>query len=58
MSEVKGKIKILENKIVLKTDKGSETYIKTRDINVNSWIQYKGDFYELDTIWESSEEEE
>jgi hypothetical protein len=57
MSEVKGKIKILENKIVLKTDKGSETYIKTRDTNANSWIQYKGEFYELDTIWESSDEE-
>lgn len=57
MSEVKGKIKISENKIVLKTDKGIETYIRTMNITANSWIQFKGDFYELDTVWESSDDE-
>ena len=38
MAELKGTIKILENKIILKTEGKSETYIKRYSINDSSWI--------------------
>lgn len=57
MEDIKGKIKILENKIILKTGKETENYIKTKNVTANSWIEFKGEFYELDKIWESSEDE-
>ena len=56
MADVKGTIKILENKIILKTENGSETYIKTKSFDVKSWIEFKGDFYELDVIYETSDD--
>lgn len=48
MAELKGTIKILENKIILKTEGKSETYIKRYSINDSSWIEFKGDIYELE----------
>lgn len=48
MAVVKGTIKILENKIILKTEGKSETYIKRYSINDSSWIVFKGDIYELE----------
>lgn len=48
MAEIKGTIKILENKIILKTEGKQETYIKRYSISENSWIEYKGDVYELE----------
>lgn len=57
MSEVKGKVKILEGKIILKTEKEVETYIKTKNVIANSWLIFKGEFYELDKVWESSDDE-
>ena len=48
MAVVKGTIKILENKIILKTEGKSETYIKKYSINDSSWIGFKGDIYELE----------
>ena len=48
MAVVKGTIKILENKIILKTEGKSETYIKRYSINDSSWIEFKGDIYELE----------
>jgi hypothetical protein len=48
MAEVKGTIKILENKIILKTKDKTETYIKRYQISDLSWIEFKGDIYELE----------
>jgi len=48
MAELKGTIKILENKIILKKEGKSETYIKRYSINDSSWIEFKGDIYELE----------
>ncbi len=48
MVELKGTIKILENKIILKTEGKSETYIKRYSINNSSWIEFRGDIYELE----------
>lgn len=48
MAELKGTIKILENKIILKTEGKHETYIKRYSINESSWIEFKGDVYELE----------
>ncbi len=48
MAEVKGTIKILENKIILKTKDKTETYIKRYQISDLSWIEFRGDIYELE----------
>jgi hypothetical protein len=61
MAEIKGTIKILENKIILKTEGKQETYIKRYSISENSWIEYRGDVYELelsDTLDTDSESED
>lgn len=58
MTDIKGKIKILESKIILKTEKETETYIKTKNVTANSWVEFKGEFYELDRVWESSSDDE
>ncbi len=52
MSDVKGTIKVLENKIIIKNEKGSETWIKKTSIsfNVKEWIEYKGQVYELESF--------
>jgi hypothetical protein len=52
MSEVKGTIKVLESKIIIKTEKGSETWIKKSSISfgVKEWIEYKGQVYELESF--------
>ena len=57
MAELKGTIKILENKIILKTEGKSETYIKRYSINDSSWIEFKGDIYELEIESEDSEDD-
>ena len=51
MSDIKGKIKILESKIIIKTEKGSETWIKKPSISfdVREWIEFKGQIYELES---------
>ena len=48
MAELKGTIKILENKIILKKEGKSETYIKRYSINDSSWIEFREDIYELE----------
>jgi hypothetical protein len=48
MADIKGTIKILENKIILKTGDKIETYIKRYSINDNHWIEFRGDVYELE----------
>ena len=58
MAELKGTIKILENKIILKTEGKSETYIKRYSINDSSWIEFKGDIYELEVESEVESEDE
>jgi hypothetical protein len=55
MSEIKGTIKISENKIRLKTTDKVETYIKRQSISSNSWIIFKGEFYELELLDNSEE---
>ena len=56
MAEIKGTIKILENKIRLKINEKVETYIKRQSINSNQWINFKGDVYELE-LFENSDDE-
>ena len=58
MAELKGTIKILENKIILKTEGKSETYIKRYSINDSSWIEFKGDIYELELESEVESEDD
>jgi hypothetical protein len=58
MAELKGTIKILENKIILKKEGKSETYIKRYSINDSSWIEFKGDIYELEVESEVESEDE
>ena len=57
MAELKGTIKILENKIILKKEGKSETNIKRYSINDSSWIEFKGDIYELEIESEDSEDD-
>ena len=47
--KIKGSIKILENKIILRKDGKLETWIKTGQRN-EEWIKYGGFIYELDKI--------
>jgi len=47
--QIKGSIKILENKIILRKDGRLETWIKTGQRN-EEWIKYGGFIYELDKI--------
>lgn len=56
MAEIKGTIKIFENKIRLKTNEKVETYIKRQSISSNQWINFKGDVYELE-LFENSDDE-
>jgi hypothetical protein len=49
MEVVKGTIKILENKIILKTNNTTETYIKKFSITNKNWIEFKGDIYEIES---------
>jgi hypothetical protein len=58
MAELKGTIKILENKIILKKEGKSETYIKRYSINDSSWIEFKGDIYELELESEVESEDD
>jgi hypothetical protein len=52
MSDIKGKIKVLDHKIIIKTEKGSETWIKKPSISldIKEWIEFKGEVYELETF--------
>lgn len=56
MAEIKGTIKILENKIRLKTNEKVETYIKRNSISSTNWINFKGEVYELE-LFENSDDE-
>lgn len=58
MADIKGTIKILENKIILKTEDKIETYIKRYSINENRWIEFRGDIYELELLDNSEESED
>ena len=50
MSNVKGTIKVLEKKIIIKTESGSETWIKKSSISLDTkeWIELKGEVYEIE----------
>lgn len=43
-----GSIKITERRIIIKKGNITETYIKTKILTENSWIEYKGEVYELE----------
>ncbi len=43
-----GTIKILENKLIIKSNGISETYVKKRTLNCKSWIIFNEDTYELE----------
>lgn len=50
MPNVKGTIKVLEKKIIIKTESGSETWIKKSSISLDTkeWIELKGEVYEIE----------
>lgn len=52
MSDIKGKIKILENKIIIKTERASETWIKKTNLSMDckEWIEFKNQVYELESF--------
>jgi hypothetical protein len=56
MEEIKRTIKVLENKIRLKTGDKVETWIKRQSISSNQWINFRGDVYELE-LFDNSEDE-
>ncbi len=58
MDDVKGTIKILETKLRLKIGDQTETYIKKQSINSKSWIEYKGEIYELEEIYTDEENDD
>lgn len=43
-----GTIKILENKLIIKSNGISENYVKKRTLNCKSWIIFNEDTYELE----------
>lgn len=45
---IMGTIKILENKLIIKSNGISETYVKKRTLNCKSWIIFNEDTYELE----------
>lgn len=52
MPEVKGTIKILENKLIIKSEKGSETWIRKQTISMDckEWIEFHGSVYEIESF--------
>lgn len=52
MSEVKGKIKILENKLIIKTERGTETWLKVQTLSLETkeWIEVRGQIYEIENF--------
>jgi hypothetical protein len=48
MEDIKGTIRITERRIIIKKENLTETYIKTKNLTENSWIEYKGEVYELE----------
>ena len=50
-----GSIKITERRIIIKKENITETYIKTKNLTENSWIEYKGEVYELERSEDDSE---
>lgn len=50
-----GIIKITERRIIIKKENITETYIKTKNLTENNWIEYKGEVYELERFEDDSE---
>lgn len=52
MSEVKGTIKILENKLIIKTERGTETWLKVQTLSLETkeWIELNGQIYEIENF--------
>lgn len=50
-----GKIKISENRIILKKEGTVEVYVKTFDLSCNSWIVYNGYIFQLESIDEDQD---
>lgn len=50
MSDIKGTIKIFENKLIIKNKKGTETWLKkqTLSIETKEWIEFNGQIFEIE----------
>lgn len=50
MADIKGTIKILENKIIIKNEKGVETWLKKQTLSMNTkeWIEFQNHIYEIE----------
>lgn len=54
MADIKGTIKILENKIIIKNEKGVEAWLKKQTLSMDAkeWIEFQNHIYEIEKFYE------